>query len=104
MTKFAWLIWAHFIGDFAFQTEYIAANKKSWYICIVHSVIWTGCVVMALEYCKINAPWKWPFLCIVHCLVDKARVDAPKSLDNPLWFYVDQLIHFIQLEIVWAVK
>lgn len=95
-----WLIFAHFIGDFALQKEWVALNKgKVFYIMFAHCVIWTACICVALQYLGLFAQWKVAFLLIGHGICDKWKGDNTK--DFPTWhFYVDQLWHLIQCEIV----
>lgn len=61
----------HLVGDYIFQTDWMAANKKqhSW-PCFVHCVIWSACVV-------IFAGWGWVAfvaLFIFHFVQDRTHL------------------------------
>ena len=45
MTSFSYLLIGHFIGDFLFQTSWMAMHKASkWVPLLVHCVVYTVCV------------------------------------------------------------
>jgi len=95
-----WTIFAHFIGDWALQPEWVAMDKsKFWVVMAAHAIVWTACVCIALEYTG-NLQWWHPyFLCIGHAVCDKWKCNATKEF--PTWhLYVDQCWHIIQCLIV----
>ena len=99
-----WLIFAHFIGDFALQKEWVALNKgKYWYLMIAHCMIWTACICVALMFYFNEVTWiQILFLFSIHYSVDKWKCWATK--DFPTWhFYIDQAIHLCQCLIVFAI-
>lgn len=100
-----WLIFAHFIGDWAFQTDWIAQNKpKHWYVLFAHSMVWTACVCMALEYLGLYNEWKVGWLVVGHFIMDGWKCRQPRT-DRCWWtIYPDQLWHIFQCWVVWAVK
>ena len=95
-----WLIFAHFLGDFALQKEWLALNKRKWwYVMMAHGIIWTGCICVALEYAGCLEMWKVYFLYFGHIACDQWKGDNKK--DFPTWrFYVDQVWHILQCFIV----
>jgi len=101
-----WLIFAHFIGDWGLQSEWLALNKgKHWLVMLAHCMIWTGCVCIALEYWNVFAYWKVVFLFLTHFVIDtwKCRVYAEKPFcqqPDACHLYIDQVLHFIQLIVV----
>lgn len=101
--NFIWLIFAHFIGDFALQSDWISLNKgKYWYLMVAHCVIWTACVCVALEYMGILLLWKAVLLCVGHVACDVWKCNSTK--DFPTWhFYVDQMFHILQVIIMGVV-
>lgn len=47
MTPFSILFLAHLVGDYLFQTSWMAANKaKQWQPLVVHSAVYTFCIVV----------------------------------------------------------
>ena len=92
------LLFAHMLGDYFFQTDYIANNKgKDNYILFVHSILYTfgvfivfGSYITYLEYI---------FLIITHIIVDyiKARNITPKILGDVKALMLDQCLHYILL-------
>jgi len=98
-----WLIFAHFIGDFALQKEWISLNKgRYWYLLLAHSLIWTACICVALQYIGKYHISDVPILLIGHLICDRWKCRATK--DFPTWhFYVDQTWHLLQCLIVWRI-
>ena len=102
-----WLIFAHYMGDFGLQKEWIALNKgKYWYTMLCHGMLWTFCICAALEYQSLFAEWKIYFLLMGHIVCDQwafnVRAQLPKERQFPTWhFYVDQCWHLLQCWIVY---
>lgn len=97
-----WLLFAHFIGDFGLQKEWIALNKGKYpYLMFAHSMIWTGCICVALAWMEIGVRnWEILFLLLGHFVCDSWKCRATK--DFPTWhFYADQVFHVFQLLVVW---
>jgi len=103
---FIWLmIFAHFIGDYVLQSEYLSITKgKEWYNMLVHCILYTGSVGCVLM--------KWisgfPYLGIIILFVTHWFIDTWKCKEleknKPLskstekaYLYMDQLSHFIVL-------
>jgi len=87
---------AHFIGDFPFQADWMAANKgKSWEILAYHCLVYTATFALASCLTKgitVN-PWAYLVLLITHVIIDalKARYNVVKKI------WQDQLLHAIVL-------
>ena len=98
-----WLIFAHFIGDWALQSERIAKEKANyWFVMFAHCVIWTGCICIALEYLGVLNGWKIMFLFFGHYICDywKCRVysKVPFCEQRTLkHLYIDQMFHLAQV-------
>lgn len=74
----------HMIGDYVFQTDFIAKTKGSnWYHLFVHSILY--CVPFALIF-GIN--WQLAIIFIVHMIVDPL-----KAKYNKLTYTQDQIAH-----------
>ena len=100
-----WLIFGHFIGDWALQSAWLATEKsKNWFVMLAHCMIWTACVCIALEYIGAYAQWKWIFLCIGHLVADLIKCAAIESTNDEKkmyrYLYIDQLWHLLQCWIV----
>jgi len=102
MDPFIWLIFAHFIGDWALQNEWMAQNKKIYfYVMLAHCMIWTACICVAAEYIGVYDPIQIPFLVLGHYMVDKWKCKESKGLDS--WhLYADQLWHILQIYIIYC--
>ena len=77
----------HFVGDFAFQSEWLASQKgKSWEINLYHCLIYTAVFVLA------GCLW-WQALVLLgsHFIIDplKARWNIVRSI------WLDQLLHVV---------
>ena len=105
------LIFAHFIADYAIQTEWIHKNKRiGYWTMIAHCSIYTGCTGLALikwldyvNWCAIAT------LFISHFIIDKIRISekARELLDikygwRHQWIptFVDQFLHFCILLVI----
>ncbi len=112
---FVWLmIFAHFVGDFAFKSSYIAANKgREWYYMLAHCILYTGVVGWVLL--GWTNPFNFPYFGLLlllgsHWIIDvwKCRkIEKLKAKEGSRsWkacLYMDQLAHFIVLAglIIW---
>jgi len=100
--NFIWLLFAHYIGDFALQSEWQSDNKgKLWYVMFSHCMIWTASICIALQFLGIFVFWKVFFLLFGHWVCDYWKAKIPKIPENWKYIYPDQLWHIIQLLIVY---
>lgn len=127
------LIFAHCLGDYAFQTQFLATFKKFVFICFVHSAIWSGTVTYALVYIlKFHLLWNYSknivftsdlkrllfwifiFLLTTHMIIDTAKATgqfnlffgkSPTDMDFNLGLalWIDQGLHFITMVISYFV-
>jgi len=109
--KFLWLLFAHYVFDFSLQTTFIWLRKqKSFYVMFVHVVIWTGGICLAMKL--LNMPINTSIILMLfgtHYFVDwgKCKIISllgAKNSDVKFFFMVDQLIHVIQLFLVFELK
>ena len=101
---FIWLVFAHYIGDIALQNDWLARYKcQQWYAMLSHCIIWTACTCAALEYAGLLQPWKVPFLIVGHFAVDRWKCGRGGNSAAWKWMYVDQLLHLVQLVLVYLV-
>lgn len=101
-----WIIFAHAIGDLALQTEFIGDNKFFYpMVMAAHSIIWAGCISVALKYIGYYKPWKFIFLIIGHIIIDYFSCYFYYCTDfNPQMInFLDQLAHLCQLLFVYYV-
>ena len=97
-----WLFTAHFIFDAALQPDWmLKAKKNNWYVMAEHCAIWTGGIMATLSLFGSFDWGKALFLFAGHFLIDSWKIKkAPNALDMK-YLLVDQLLHFLQLIIVW---
>lgn len=97
-----WLLFAHYVGDIALQSEWQVANKgKYWYVLFSHAMIWTAVVCIALVYLGLFQYWKVAFLLVGHMAMDFWKVRQPKTPDKWWLIYPDQAFHIAQLVVVY---
>jgi hypothetical protein len=101
-----WLISAHFIGDWALQSRWIAENKSSIpEILFAHCMIYAATISIALQYLNILSPWKVVFLIVTHFITDSWSSNKHKNCSNfsekRRTLYIDHMYHLIQLLIVY---
>lgn len=96
-----WLIFAHFLGDYPLQGDYLAVNKgKSLYAMLAHVTIWTGCICVALALTGDLQGWHAYVLFIPHFISDWAKCRYPDRYG----LAQDQLVHAAQLVAVWGIR
>jgi len=84
------LIWlaCHFLGDFAFQSAWMSANKgKSWEVNFYHAATYTAAFVLFAS----ATPTAIVVIFLSHIIIDPLK--ARYNLIKPIW--VDQALHFI---------
>lgn len=105
MMEFAfWLFFAHFVGDFALQSAWMAEHKsKLWLVMFAHVFIWTGCIMIPVRLCGHTIlPW-WPIMFVVHYALDWMKMyifdglKDQKGTEAKVLFYIDQFGHVAQL-------
>jgi hypothetical protein len=100
----------HLVGDYLFQTDWMAENKKhNTLACVIHCAVWAACVVLL-------AGWGWipfMFLFVTHFIQDRTYIVrgwmhlvgqdhfatgpyAPWSM-----VIVDNTFHLLEILIVW---
>ncbi|MFD2254365.1 DUF3307 domain-containing protein [Lactococcus formosensis subsp. bovis] len=109
MSSLLILLLSHYIGDYALQTEYLAANKgKDNYILVSHVSVWT--FVVSATALLLNM--KITFILIVfllfvpHFIMDyiKARnILWCKNLSPRISLSIDQAFHMVQIILLWIV-
>lgn len=107
MNLFTWLLVGHLVGDFIFQTRWMAENKASkWVPLLVHSAVYTMCVyLLSLG----GEGLSWPatgFIFITHCLLDRREfvrfwTDKVTGAKDVMWLniIVDQSWHIVILAV-----
>jgi hypothetical protein len=93
------LIWlaCHFVGDFAFQSAWMSANKgKSWEINTYHAATYTA---MFALFARGATPAALGVIFLTHFFIDPLK--ARYNLIKPIW--VDQALHFIVIFALLAV-
>lgn len=99
------ILFAHSLGDYFLQTDYLAINKgKDNYILCIHAILYTFAVSLIFGS-EINQLWYWLIL-LTHILVDyvKARGITPKMMGDKNALILDQAIHFLTLILALVIK
>ncbi|MGO0063653.1 DUF3307 domain-containing protein [Brevibacillus fluminis] len=112
MTLFEVLLVAHFVGDYLFQTSWMAMNKaKNWAALLVHCAVYTLVLYVAANLIWAKQPLSWPALAVIffgHVILDRRTfvawwvrkiMMAPES--SWLGIMADQIFHL--LLIAWAI-
>lgn len=92
------LLFAHNLGDYLFQSNYLALNKgKDNYVLCVHAILYTLATALIFKR-EITYLGYWLIL-LTHIPIDyiKARGITPKLMGNTNALIVDQLIHYLVL-------
>lgn len=99
------ILFAHSLGDYFLQTDYLAMNKeKDNYILCIHAILYTFAVSLIFGN-EISQLWYWLIL-LTHILVDyiKARGITPKAMGDKNALILDQSMHFLTLVLALVIK
>jgi len=110
MSQFDILLIAHLVGDYLFQTNWMALNKaEKWLPLIIHSFVYTA-IVWAISYLGFSGlSWKaCVFIFITHVILDRRslllfwckHIMGLKE-GKPFWLVImaDQTLHLIILAV-----
>ena len=92
------ILFAHALGDYFLQGDYLAMNKgKDNYLLCIHAILYTFAVSLIFGN-EISQLWYWLIL-LIHISVDyiKARGITPKIMGDKNALILDQVIHFLTL-------
>ncbi|MBC6695236.1 DUF3307 domain-containing protein [Terrisporobacter mayombei] len=92
------LLFAHSLGDYFLQTDYLAMNKgRDNYILCIHAILYTLAVGLIFRN-EISHLWYWVIL-LSHIPVDyiKARGITPNKFGDKNALILDQAIHYLIL-------
>lgn len=110
------LLLGHALGDFYFQSDMVAENKKErsrWllYHAAVYAVC-TGCILFLCAAPSFSLILLWCVSSILHALIDHLKILINKSSDknsnsavkwfNKYDFFVDQAMHLITIFLLWV--
>lgn len=106
MHPILYLIFVHFIADWALQSQWMAENKSKYdMVMFAHCLVWTGCICIAMHHLNMYADWKALFLFIGHFFIDAWKCWVYKQIPlcqqkNLKHLHIDQFLHIVQVFIV----
>ena len=104
MRLIVFLVIAHCVGDYLFQSTYLAVNKgKDKYLLFIHSVLYVFGVILTGYIFSIEiSVLQILALFIAHMITDyiKASGVSVKALGDKKALIVDQVIHYLVLFLV----
>ncbi|GAA0092974.1 hypothetical protein UT300009_30040 [Paraclostridium bifermentans] len=92
------ILFAHMLGDYFLQTDYIAKNKGTdLYLLLVHAVLYTFGVL--LVFGSGFTYGSYVFICVTHFMIDylKASGITVKRFGAKRALVLDQAIHYATL-------
>ena len=93
MNKLILLLFCHLLGDYFFQSEYIAETKgENWYHMFVH------CVLYCLPfYLAFGLTWQLGVIFLTHWVIDplKARYQEISYITDQVLHYFISLVYFL---------
>lgn len=90
------LIACHFLGDVAFQTQWLAQGKAvNWWIRLVHSATYTAPFILFTKTPTLGSL----LLFLSHFVIDS--LSAKQIIPS---IFIDQALHFVVIFIVWFLK
>lgn len=112
LENFGYLMFTHFMADFAFQSDFMSKYKyKLPYVMAVHCFIWTFALYAMSDLLSISVPAElWAPMFTVHAITDWdkcRRIDKKYNNDYQKYekeikrlFHIDQAIHFGQVLLI----
>ena len=103
MPPILYLIFVHFIADWELQKQWTAESKgKYTIVLVVHCIVWTGCLSIAMHHLEIWELWKTLFLFTGHLTIDKWKCWVYEKTPlckqkSMIHLYIDQLFHILQV-------
>lgn len=95
---------AHFIGDFAFQSWWMAMekSKKNWEVLVYHVAVYTSALILAFMFYGQELPiWAIAVIFVTHILIDACKTIW--KIIKHIW--QDQLLHIgVLIFIVWLIQ
>lgn len=100
VTLLALLVSAHFIGDFAFQSQWMAENKgKLWEVNAYHVLVYTATIFLVAAMAGFTLPLiALAGIAVSHFLFDTMK--ARWGLVKTIW--LDQILHLLVLAAIAA--
>jgi len=96
------LITAHVFGDYAFQTAYIAEDKKrNFYHLLVHCWIYTACFGILLAVLNKFNFGIVSFIFVSHVIVDYLKCKIENKIGSKA-YVLDQVLHYLVISIVFV--
>jgi hypothetical protein len=110
--NFMYLMFAHFVLDFSFQSEFMSKFKyKLPFVMFVHVFIWTFGLYAMSDLLSMNVPlFLWPVMFAVHYYTDWFKCSLIEKLESKTliaqdvknkmikkWFHIDQAVHIVQV-------
>lgn len=101
------MIVCHFLGDFVFQTRYMAENKTKSVIVLINHVLAYACLMIPLAY-LVSIEW-FAFNVFMHFLQDLTwykfcykfvpKWEGNNTVNSKIWCVigVDQMLHLLTL-------
>lgn len=116
MVDFGTLIFAHLIGDYLFQNDWMAQNKEGGFLpCFVHCMIYTLCGFLVVSVQGARWPsWSWAVVFSTHMAVDYTgfakhqfmdwmdQTDFRKHMGPWSSIIIDNVIHLLVYFVLWV--
>jgi len=85
MELFVLLLFGHLFGDYLFQNDWMALNKKNeWWPCLIHCYIYTICIIAFLMPLVHNFDYVRAVLLILGIFLSHLVLDRTNLIDR--WF------------------
>jgi hypothetical protein len=103
-----WLLFAHHLGDVAFQPSWlIEAKKKHLWAIFEHVMIYSGVLSFTLWFMGKFELWHFWYFLIGHFIIDaffyRVLPHLLKKDKQYHWVYYDQALHYLQIIILYFV-
>ena len=100
---FIFLLFAHYIADFALQSAFLAENKyKSHHIMFAHCMIYTGVLSIVLLLFDVLTLALIGFILLSHFIIDTLKgLDIKAGLISiEALFHIDQVLHIVIIGVI----
>ncbi len=110
LENFGYLLFTHFMADFAFQSDFMSKFKyKLPYVMCVHVFIWTFALYAMSSLLGMFIPLiLWPIMAMIHYVCDFVKCDLIEKKYKDVidltpvknLFHIDQAVHIVQIVVL----
>ena len=102
---YSFLILAHILADFSFQTKKLSQNKKMNISGLIKHVliVYLTSLILTIHYFSLNLLWSLLLISVIHGFIDYSKIIFARKYENDYeleLFIADQLLHILLIIVI----